>query len=81
MTLKTSFRTSLPTVTLEITKFCATLWLNRPIYVMNSTMENATDANADEIVSQASLFLSFKIGKALEDIIPSNSAMVYLILL
>ena len=48
---------------------------------MNSTMENATDANTDEIVSQASLFLSFKIGKALEDIIPSNSAMVYLILL
>ena len=67
--LKTHSRTLLPLVSFEITKSWDLLSSDRPIHMMNSTMENA---DANWLISQASTFLSFKIGKALKDIFPFN---------
>ena len=65
--LETPSRTSLPLVSFEITKSWVLLSSDRPIYMMNSTMENV---NGNWLISQASTFLSFKIGKVLKDIVP-----------
>ena len=75
MTLKNPSRTSLPLVSFEITKSWAPLSSDRPIYMMNSTVENA---NGNWLISQASSFLSFKIGMILKDIFLFNRMIDFL---
>ena len=67
--LETPSRTLLPSVSFEITKTWARFSSDRAIHMMNNTMENA---NGNWLISQASTFLSFKIGKVLKDIFPFN---------
>ena len=78
VTVKTPSETSVPTAHFEIIKSWAPLCLDRRTYAMNTTIENPTGTNEDGIVSQAATFLSFKVGNALEDVIPSYCTMLYL---